>query len=109
MLNSVRIKKTEKEIEELMNMKFKLISITLCQQGGIGLLPRIVKIDRWYSILDSQDVRPSEFFWDNTEIDRYHSQGWALRQYTRLARRITQKEVEQKMEAILEKENGQKK
>lgn len=85
-------------------MKFKQISISLCQQGGIGLLPRIVKIDRWYAILDSQNVRPSEFFWDYTENDKYHSQGWAFRQFSRLPQ-ITQKDAEQKMKDALAHEN----
>jgi hypothetical protein len=88
-----------------MTMKFKQISISICQQGGIGFLPRIIKIDRWYSILDSRDVRPSEYFWSNTENDRYHSQGWALRRFSRLPQ-ITQKDAEQKMKDVLEKENG---
>lgn len=82
-------------------MKFKEISITLCQQGGIGALPRLIKIDKWYAISDSRESRPSQFFWDNTENDKYHSQRWALRKFKELPQ-ITQKEVEERMKAIIQ-------
>ena len=83
-----------------MNMNFKQISVSLGQQGGIGNLPRLIKIDKWYAISDSRYAESSIWFWENTENDSTHSQSWALRKFRELPQ-ITQEEAEEKMRNFL--------
>ena len=57
-----------------MIFRFKYMSVTLCQQGGIGWPPIIIKFDKWYSISDSRFKRFPKRIYDYLVEDKYHSQ-----------------------------------
>lgn len=81
-------------------VKVKYISITLCQQGGIGWPPMIIKLNKkWYAISDSREKSLHNDFYNCgiLEKDKYHCQGWALRKWRKTTNRITTKEVEKRL------------
>lgn len=81
-------------------MKIPWMTLTLCQQGGIGYPPSIVKLDRWYAVEGSREQKPPaeiEPFLEYqhcypTQSPHFHAQGWVMRRWEN-APRLTWDEV----------------